>query len=164
MEPDRRKEKINRAVREAGITDRGLTENSTRVLERRYLSKDRQGRVQEDPPGMFRRVSGNLSQAELNYGEEGEEQQERVAEEFYQAMRLLDFLPNSPTLMNAGRELQQLSACFVLPVEDSLDGIFTSVKQTALIHKSGGGTGFSFNRLRPEGDVVGSTGGVASGR
>ena len=160
-EPDGRREKINRAVREAGITERGLTENSTRVLERRYLSKDRQGRVQEDPEGMFRRVSGNLSQAEKRYGEESE--RERVAEEFYQVMRQLDFLPNSPTLMNAGRELQQLSACFVLPVEDSLDGIFTSVKQTALIHKSGGGTGFSFTRLRPEGDVVGSTGGVASG-
>ena len=162
-EPDGRREKINRAVREANITGGGLTENSNRVLERRYLSKDRKGKVQEDPEGMFRRVSGNLSQAELNYGEEGEEQRERVAEEFHQVMAALDFLPNSPTLMNAGRELQQLSACFVLPVEDSLDGIFSTIRQTALIHKSGGGTGFTFNHLRPAGDVVGSTGGVASG-
>ena len=163
MEPDRRNEKIARAVREAGTVDRGLTQNAARVLERRYLSKDRQGRVQEDPEGMFRRVAGNLSQAELNYGEAREKRRRMVEEEFYTVMSRLDFLPNSPTLMNAGRELQQLSACFVLPVEDSLNGIFGTVKQTALIHKSGGGTGFSFTRLRPAGDLVGSTGGVASG-
>ena len=163
MEPDRRNEKIAKAVREAGTVDRGLTQNAARVLERRYLSKDRKGRVQEDPEGMFRRVAGNLSKAELNYGDAREERRRMVEEEFYTVMSRLDFLPNSPTLMNAGRELQQLSACFVLPVEDSLDGIFSTVKQTALIHKSGGGTGFSFNRLRPAGDLVGSTGGVASG-
>ena len=163
MESDRRNEKIARAVREAGTVDRGLTQNAARVLERRYLSKDRQGRIQEDPEGMFRRVAGNLSQAELNYGEAREERRRMVEEEFYTVMSRLDFLPNSPTLMNAGRELQQLSACFVLPVEDSLNGIFGTVKQTALIHKSGGGTGFSFTRLRPSGDLVGSTGGVASG-
>ena len=163
MEPDRRNEKIARAVREAGTVDRGLTQNAARVLERRYLSKDRKGRVQEDPEGMFRRVAGNLSKAELNYGEAREERRRMVEDEFHTVMSRLDFLPNSPTLMNAGRELQQLSACFVLPVEDSLDGIFSTVKQTALIHKSGGGTGFSFNRLRPAGDLVGSTGGVASG-
>ena len=139
-----------------------FTENSKVVMDRRYLSKDRQGRVLEDPEGMFRRVAHNLSQADLNYGVT-EEHRQATEEEFYQLMRRLDALPNSPTLMNAGRELQQLSACFVLPVEDSLDFIFDKVKQTALIHKSGGGTGFSFSRLRPAGDVVGSTGGIASG-
>ena len=139
-----------------------LTDNARVVLQRRYLSKDREGNVLEDPEGMFRRVAHNLSQSDLEYGATEEERQ-ATEEAFYQVMRRLEFLPNSPTLMNAGRELQQLSACFVLPVEDSLDSIFTKVKQTALIHKSGGGTGFAFSRLRPEGDVVGSTGGVASG-
>ena len=139
-----------------------LTENSEVVLRRRYLSKDREGNVLEDPDGMFRRVARNLSQADLNYGVPERERQ-ATEEEFYDVMRSLEFMPNSPTLMNAGRELQQLSACFVLPVDDSLESIFDRVRQTALIHKSGGGTGFSFSRLRPEGDVVGTTGGVASG-
>ncbi len=139
-----------------------LSPNAEVVLLRRYLSKDREGNVLEDADGMFRRVACNLSQADFNYGAD-EAQRQDTEEGFYQAMRRLELLPNSPTLMNAGRELQQLSACFVLPVEDSLDGIFNKVKQTALIHKSGGGTGFAFSRLRPEGDVVGSTGGVASG-
>ncbi len=154
--------KLAVAAREAGMADNGLSENSVRVLERRYLAKDQKGRVTENPAGMFRRVAGNLSQAELGYGA-SEELRSQVEEEFHQVMSQLEFLPNSPTLMNAGRELQQLSACFVLPIEDSLDSIFGAVKQTALIHKSGGGTGFSFSRLRPAGDLVGSTGGVASG-
>ena len=139
-----------------------LSPNAEVVLQRRYLSKDREGNVLENADGMFRRVAHNLSQADLNYGA-GEAERQATEDRFYHAMRRLELLPNSPTLMNAGRELQQLSACFVLPVEDSLDGIFNKVKETALIHKSGGGTGFAFSRLRPEGDVVGSTGGVASG-
>ena len=160
--------RIRDAMDSAGIAEecnnRGgtLTDNARVVLHRRYLSKDREGNVLEDPEGMFRRVAHNLSQSELEYGAT-EEERAAVEEQFYTVMRRLEFLPNSPTLMNAGRELQQLSACFVLPVEDSLDSIFTKVKETALIHKSGGGTGFAFSRLRPEGDVVGSTGGVASG-
>ena len=156
------------ALQSAGIAEQingrsgDLSPNSEVVLRRRYLSKDRDGNVLEDADGMFRRVAHNLSQADANYGATEEERQ-ATEDRFYQSMRRLELLPNSPTLMNAGRELQQLSACFVLPVEDSLDGIFNKVKQTALIHKSGGGTGFAFSRLRPEGDVVGSTGGVASG-
>ena len=163
-----RRRRISTALEAAGIaqqTNNRSTELSTNaqvVLERRYLSKDREGNVLEDSVGMFRRVAENLSQADRNYGAT-EEQRQATEDKFFLAMQRLELLPNSPTLMNAGRELQQLSACFVLPIEDNLGSIFDKVKQTALIHKSGGGTGFSFNRLRPEGDVVGSTGGIASG-
>ena len=163
-----RRQRITEALTKQGMVERiadrlpELTENAKVVLERRYLSKDRAGNILEDVDGMFRRVARNLSEADRNYGA-SEAERQVTEDEFYDAMRRLDVLPNSPTLMNAGRELQQLSACFVLPINDSLESIFDMVKQTALIHKSGGGTGFSFSTLRPEGDVVGSTGGVASG-
>ncbi|HXH22757.1 MAG TPA: vitamin B12-dependent ribonucleotide reductase [Dehalococcoidia bacterium] len=142
-----------------------LSDNARTVLERRYLAKDESGRVIETPEDLFRRVAANIAQAERQYAPEGKEAEAvaRWEQAFLDLMVSLRFLPNSPTLGNAGRPLQQLSACFVLPVEDSIAGIFETVKETALIHQSGGGTGFSFSRLRPAGDVVQSTGGVASG-
>src|SRR5467141_506455 len=142
--------------------DPKLSENAMRVLRKRYLKKDDKGHVVETPKELFARVAWNLAQAERNYGAD-EAQVEETARRFFRIIANLDFLPNSPTLMNAGLELQLLSACFVLPVDDSLVGIFDALKQQALIHQGGGGTGFAFSRLRPKGDFVKSTMGVASG-
>lgn len=139
-----------------------LSQSSKVVLEKRYLKKNEKGQVVETPEDMIRRVVDNIASFEKNYGKT-EEEIEELASKFYSIIGRLEFLPNSPTLMNAGRDLQQLSACFVLPIEDSMESIFEGIKQTALIHKSGGGTGFSFSSLRPANDPVASTGGVASG-
>jgi ribonucleoside-diphosphate reductase alpha chain len=144
-----------------GVNAMNLTENAIKVLEKRYLAKDENGNLTETPEMMFRRVAKTVASADKDYVDEKELAE--IEERFYNLMTSLYFLPNSPTLMNAGRPLGQLSACFVLPIEDSMEGIFDSVKNAALIHKSGGGTGFSFSRLRPKGSSVKSTGGVASG-
>lgn len=139
-----------------------LTENAVKVLQRRYLKRNQKGELLETPNDMFLRVARNIASAEKNYGkDEGEIAQ--IEKRFFDIMAGLDFLPNSPTLMNAGKELQQLAACFVLPVGDSMEAIFQALKETALIQKSGGGVGYSFSNIRPKNDVVLSTKGVSSG-
>src|SRR5437868_10460724 len=143
-----------------------LSANARTVLAKRYLVKDRTGKPTESPEELFWRVATVVAEADARYGatEDGVQQ---VAEEFYALMTQRRFVPNSPTLMNAGRPLGQLSACFVLPVEDALangkNGIYDTLKSMAIIHQSGGGTGFGFSKLRPKGSMVRSTTGVASG-
>ena len=157
----RQKRKEMREARERlGINEETkISLNALKILEERYLCKDENGKVIETSSQLFRRVAHNISLADQKYGQDAKKSEE----EFFGLMTSFDFLPNSPTLMNAGTSIQQLSACFVLPIEDDIPQIFDSVKNTAIIHKTGGGTGFSFSRLRPKGDLVGTTGGIASG-
>ena len=145
-----------------GFVPATLSDNARVVMERRIVARDENGDPIETAEQCFQRVARNLSEAELRFGGT-EEDRAATEEDFYRLLSSVDFLPNSPTLVNAGRDLQQLSACFVLPVPDSIDGIFKAIRDTAVIHKSGGGTGFAFSRLRPANDRVRSTMGVASG-
>lgn len=139
-----------------------ISDNAKVVLEKRYVAKDANGKPIETVTGLFERVAGAIAEGDLKFGS-SQETYQKTYTRFLEMMLNLEFMPNSPTLMNAGRELGQLSACFVLPVKDSIDSIFDAIKHTAMIHKSGGGTGFSFTNLRPKNDIVGTTGGVSSG-
>jgi ribonucleoside-diphosphate reductase alpha chain len=138
-----------------------LSQNALRVLEARYLRRDAQRRIIETPEELFDSVARGVAYAELLLGNARRAQYWQ--ETYHHLLTSLDFLPNTPTLMNAGKPLGQLSACFVLPVEDSIEDIFEAVKQMALVQRTGGGTGFSFSRLRPKGDIVETTAGEASG-
>ncbi|MBS3052567.1 MAG: adenosylcobalamin-dependent ribonucleoside-diphosphate reductase [Candidatus Aenigmarchaeota archaeon] len=139
-----------------------LTDNAMTLLKLRYLRKNENGEIVETPEQMFRRICHAIASVERNYGKSDTEV-EKIEEEFFDMLTRLYFLPNSPTIMNAGTGMGQLSACNVLPLEDSMESIFDTIKNAALTQKSGGGTGFSFSNLRPKGDVVKSTGGIAAG-
>ena len=155
--------KIRRTKALLGVKDElKLPLNTILVLERRYLKKDENGQAIESTSQMFRRIAKSIAEVERQYGKT-DDQIANYENEFYQLMTKLEFIPNSPTLMNAGTMFKQLSACFVLPIEDSIESIFDTLKAAAIIHKTGGGTGFSFSHLRPKRDVVRTTGGVASG-
>lgn len=143
------------------MSEMKFSQNALRVLEARYLRRDAQRRIIETPEELFESVARGVAHAELLLGNASRAQYWQDI--FHQLLTSLDFLPNTPTLMNAGKPLGQLSACFVLPVEDSIEGIFEAVKQMALVQRTGGGTGFSFSRLRPKGDIVETTAGEASG-
>lgn len=140
-----------------------LSDNARITLEKRYLMKDARGETLETPEQMLHRVAANIAWVDTQYYGKSEVETKELEKKFTAVMDRLEFIPNSPTLMNAGRELQQLSACFVLPIEDSMESIFETLKHMALVQKTGGGTGFAFDRLRPAGDIVQSTNGVASG-
>ena len=146
----------------ASLSDPIINENAKIVLKRRYQRKDTEGVTYETTKELFWRVAAAIAEEEGKY-KESSFKSAKLAREFYDLMTSYRFLPNSPTLMNAGTDIGQLAACFVLPIEDDIEGIFDAVKHAAMIHKSGGGTGFSFSRLRAKDSVVGSTGGVASG-
>lgn len=140
-----------------------LSDNAKVVLDKRYIIKDKEGNPLETHEQLFYRIAKAVAEVERDYVDTDKVDIDRLVIDFYHLMTNMEFLPNSPTIMNAGIPNGQLSACFVLPVHDSMESIFETLKHTALIHKSGGGTGFDFSELRPKNDTVGSTGGVASG-
>ena len=159
----RERAKIREAKALLGVKDDlKLTVNAAKVLEKRYLRRDETGKIIETPSQMLKRVADNIAKADGFYGA-GKEKIKKTANEFYEMMNRLEFLPNSPCLMNAGTAIQQLSACFVLPIEDSMKGIFETLKNMAIIEQTGGGVGFSFSKIRPRGSLIKTTGGTASG-
>jgi ribonucleoside-diphosphate reductase alpha chain len=159
----KKRQEIRMLAHTLGIKDVGnFSVNALQVLASRYLRRDENRNIVEQPSMLFRRTADTIANVDLAYGE-SKESVKVLSEDFYRVMINNEFMPNSPTLMNAGTSLGQLAACFVLPVNDSIEEIFDTIKFTAMIHKSGGGTGFSFSHIRPEGDLVQTTGGIASG-